>query len=170
MVNSTWLQISTSWTICLEVSACSVWNKCSGWFVVWDVASVWRLWVLSLHWTWKNSHMILTGWSVIRSRLDTDIAYLLIGLDNFLGLFVVCIGFHVPEDSQNKKCIHRCINGLEHNLFSLVSASVSNLLDIMAPFQYPIIRLIVRYHKVSKPRDLYLELADRPEIWQPPRQ
>ena len=39
-----------------------------------------------------------------------------------------------------------------------------------APFQYPISRLTVRSHKVSKPRDLYLELSDRSEIWQAPRQ
>ena len=39
-----------------------------------------------------------------------------------------------------------------------------------APFQYPIRRLIVRSHKVSKPRYLYLELSDRSAIWQAPRQ
>ena len=38
------------------------------------------------------------------------------------------------------------------------------------PFQYPIRRLVVRSRKVSKPRDLYLELYDRSEIWQAPRQ
>ena len=37
------------------------------------------------------------------------------------------------------------------------------------PFQYPIRRLAVRSRKVSKPRDLYLELYDRSEIWQAPR-
>ena len=37
-------------------------------------------------------------------------------------------------------------------------------------FQYSIRRLIVRSRKVSKPRDLYLELSDRSEIWQAPRQ
>ena len=42
--------------------------------------------------------------------------------------------------------------------------------DSWAPFQYPIRRLIVRPRKVSKPRDLYLELSDRSEIWQAPRQ
>ena len=39
-----------------------------------------------------------------------------------------------------------------------------------AQFQYPIRRLIVRSHKVSKPRYLYLELSGRSEIWQTPRQ
>ena len=39
-----------------------------------------------------------------------------------------------------------------------------------ATFQYPIRRLTVRSHKVSKPRDLYLELSDRSEICQAPRQ
>ena len=39
-----------------------------------------------------------------------------------------------------------------------------------APFQYPVRRLIVRSREVSKPRDLYLKLFDRSEIWQAPRQ
>ena len=39
-----------------------------------------------------------------------------------------------------------------------------------APFQYPIRRLNVRYREVSKPRDLYVELSDRSEIWQAHRQ
>ena len=40
----------------------------------------------------------------------------------------------------------------------------------MALFQYPIRRLIVKPHKVSKARDSYLELYDRSEIWQSHRQ
>ena len=36
--------------------------------------------------------------------------------------------------------------------------------------QYTILRLIVRSREVSKPWDFYLELSDRPEIWQTPRQ
>ena len=39
-----------------------------------------------------------------------------------------------------------------------------------APFQYTIRRLTARSRKVSKPRDLYLELSYRSEIWQAPRQ
>ena len=39
-----------------------------------------------------------------------------------------------------------------------------------APSQYPKRRLSVRCRKVSKPRDLYLELSDRSEIWQALRQ
>ena len=39
-----------------------------------------------------------------------------------------------------------------------------------APSQYPKRRLSVRSRKVSKPRDLYLELSDRSEIWQALRQ
>ena len=35
---------------------------------------------------------------------------------------------------------------------------------------YQIRRLIVRSCKISKPKDLYLELNDRSEIWQAPRQ
>ena len=39
-----------------------------------------------------------------------------------------------------------------------------------APSQYPKRRLSVRSRKVSKPRDLYLELSDRSEIWPALRQ
>ena len=39
-----------------------------------------------------------------------------------------------------------------------------------APSQYPKRRLSVRSRKVSKSRDLYLELSDRSEIWQALRQ
>ena len=42
--------------------------------------------------------------------------------------------------------------------------------DSWASFQYPIRGVIVRSVKVSKLRDLYLELSDRTEIWQAPRQ
>ena len=39
-----------------------------------------------------------------------------------------------------------------------------------APSHYPKRRLFVRSREVSKPRDLYLELSDRSEIWQALRQ
>ena len=39
-----------------------------------------------------------------------------------------------------------------------------------ATSQYPKRRLSVRSRKISKPRDLYLELSDRSEIWQALRQ
>ena len=39
-----------------------------------------------------------------------------------------------------------------------------------APSQYPKRRLFVRSREVSKPRDLYLKLSDRSEIWQALRQ
>ena len=39
-----------------------------------------------------------------------------------------------------------------------------------APSQYPKRRIFVRSRKVSKSRDLYLELSDRSEIWQALRQ
>ena len=42
--------------------------------------------------------------------------------------------------------------------------------DTGSPFQYPIRGFIVRSRKVSKPRDLHLELHDRSAIWQAPRQ
>ena len=45
-----------------------------------------------------------------------------------------------------------------------------HVLDTWAPSQYPKRRLFVRSREVSKPRDLYLELSDRSEIWQALRQ
>ena len=50
------------------------------------------------------------------------------------------------------------------------SISIAIALEPWAPSQYPIRRLSVRSRKVSKPRDLYLELSDRSEIWQALRQ
>ena len=44
------------------------------------------------------------------------------------------------------------------------------VLTTRAPSQYTKRRLFVRSRKVSKPRDLYLELSDRSEIWQALRQ
>ena len=38
------------------------------------------------------------------------------------------------------------------------------------PISIPIRRFMVRSHEVSKPWYLYLELSDRSEIWQAPRQ
>ena len=53
----------------------------------------------------------------------------------------------------------------------VISGSGLNTLCVSrAPSQYPIRRLSVRSRKVSKPRDLYLELSDRSEIWQALRQ
>ena len=43
-------------------------------------------------------------------------------------------------------------------------------LEMRTPPQYPKRRLSVRSRKVSKPRDLYLKLSDRSEIWQALRQ
>ena len=51
-----------------------------------------------------------------------------------------------------------------HNRFSWTNHS------IWALFQYPIKRLMVRSRKALKPRDLYLKLSDRSEIWHAPRQ
>ena len=41
---------------------------------------------------------------------------------------------------------------------------------VWVPSQYPKRRLFLRSRKVSKSRDLYLELSDRSEIWQALRQ
>ena len=56
-----------------------------------------------------------------------------------------------------------CPNGLIYNITLIKIVS-------WAPSQYPKRRLSVRSRKVSKPRDLYLELFDRSEIWQALRQ
>ena len=42
---------------------------------------------------------------------------------------------------------------------------ILNMRDKQILYQYLIKRLIVRPRKVSKPRDLYLELFDSSEIW-----
>ena len=57
--------------------------------------------------------------------------------------------------------MYRCC---DEDLISLIRQ------ESRAPSQYPIRRLSVRSRKVSKPRDLYLELSDRSEIWQALRQ
>ena len=46
----------------------------------------------------------------------------------------------------------------------------TSMRESWAPSQYPKRRLSVWSRKVSKPRDLYLELSDRYEIWQALRQ
>ena len=60
---------------------------------------------------------------------------------------------------------------LKHAYISMVSKDRSKQVRqsyrhgaCLARFQYPIRRLIVRSHKLSEPRDLYLELSDRPDI------
>ena len=55
------------------------------------------------------------------------------------------------------------------NVF-LVSQTAKQSAATRAPFQYPIRRLIVRSREVSKSQDLYLELSDRFDIGQAPRQ
>ena len=55
--------------------------------------------------------------------------------------------------------------------YNLIITSMSRIWTaIWAPSQYPKRRLSVRSRKVSKPRDLYLELSDCSEIWQALRQ
>ena len=53
-----------------------------------------------------------------------------------------------------------------------VHSNITRSLPLLprAPSQYPKRRLSVRSRQVSKPRDLYLELSDRSEIWQALRQ
>ena len=51
-----------------------------------------------------------------------------------------------------------------------MSIKASPIIGIWAPSQYPKRRLFVRSRQVSKPRDLYLELSDRSEIWHALRQ
>ena len=46
----------------------------------------------------------------------------------------------------------------------------SEVMTTWSPSQYPKRRLSVRSRKVSEPRDLYLELSDRSEIWRALRQ
>ena len=62
--------------------------------------------------------------------------------------------------------VARCLCGVRTSAVILVTRTV----NIRAPSQYAKRRLFVRSCKVSKPRDLYLELSDRSEIWQALRQ
>ena len=66
-----------------------------------------------------------------------------------------------------------CQNNLRWNFMSNICAKwdlryLSSLFEAMArtAFHFPIRRLIVKSHKVSKPRHLYVELHDHFEIWQ----
>ena len=56
------------------------------------------------------------------------------------------------------------------HFISSVKFLLSVLWYLLGPFQYPIRRLIVRSREVSKPREWYLALSDRSEIWWAPRQ
>ena len=51
-----------------------------------------------------------------------------------------------------------------------ISQECCRFIVVWAPSQYPKRRICVRSRKVSKPRDLHLELSDRSEIWQALRQ
>ena len=63
------------------------------------------------------------------------------------------------------------LSHLEHlSSWSSSTCTTSTRSVTWAPSQYPKRRLSVRSRKVSKPRDLYLELSDRSEIWQALRQ
>ena len=83
--------------------------------------------------------------------------------------------------SQDRLIFNKGIPILVRQLLYIETAPIlfgmfNNTADGLAPegacalFQYPIIRLIVRSRKVSQPQDMYLELHDRSEIWQTPRQ
>ena len=60
-------------------------------------------------------------------------------------------------------CKMTLVSGFHHIVYSAFRA-------VWSPSQYPKRRLFVRSRKVSKQRDLYLELSDRSEIWQALRQ
>ena len=62
------------------------------------------------------------------------------------------------------------VRGISYPRGGLHNNRRRNLSVTRAPSQYPKRRLSVRSRKVSKPRDLYLELSDRSEIWQALRQ
>ena len=59
---------------------------------------------------------------------------------------------------------------MNNNSFLYRSYTYICMIYTKSPFQYHRRRLIVRSRKVSKPQDVYLELYDRYEIWQAPRQ
>ena len=66
--------------------------------------------------------------------------------------------------------LHTCRNQPHVACLGPLRADSGLVVRCWAPSQYPKRRLSVRSRKLSKPRDLYLELSDRYEIWQAPRQ
>ena len=71
-------------------------------------------------------------------------------------IFIVYIHYWITTKASHSACILLTFEGLRARS--------------RAPSQYPKRSLSVRSRKISKPRDLYLELSDRSEIWQALRQ
>ena len=74
----------------------------------------------------------------------------------FQGNMVTCKGVVCFDNGSRNICIK--------HIKSIYIVRDTILPAIRAPSQYPKRRLFVRSRKVSKPRDLYLELSDRSEI------
>ena len=96
---------------------------------------------LSSHWVHSRSK---TGVSLIKYS------------NNFMIFFIYLI---------SKFSVHAW-TWFNHVLQGYSTVDGGNHMITRSPFQYPIIHRIVRSREVSKPRNWYLELSDRSEIWQ----
>ena len=75
----------------------------------------------------------------------------------------------VKESSRERATLGQIMSVLHAYYASHVkriNAPITSLITSRALSQYPKRRLFVRSRKVSKPRDLHLELSGRSEIWQ----
>ena len=82
-----------------------------------------------------------------------------------IGNSTVCSTYYADLRQRN----HQSFALLWFEVFPLVNPLTKGQYS-RAPSQYPKRRLFVRSRKISKPRDLYLDLSDRSEIWQALRQ
>ena len=89
------------------------------------------------------------------------------GLDNLFKEWQNCWNSTLALKTHTCRCYANLF--LEYDPYVLIFVLCCCKM-IRAPSQCPKRRLSVRSRKVSKPRDLYLELSDRSETWQALRQ
>ena len=83
-----------------------------------------------------------------------------------------CFLWSAPQQTLERTCDTSVFETPSRSLWHHCNDATcfDNKTAARAPSQYPKRRLSVRSRQVSKPRDLYLELSDRSEIWQALRQ
>ena len=95
-----------------------------------------------------------------------------------ISFFGYCIFLRSTKINAGPPKVSSLVDRMSTNVLSAISKTalgcnyslLISALETWAPSQYPKRRLSVRSRKVSTPRDLYLELSDRSEIWQALRQ
>ena len=112
---------------------------------------------------WTNDGLLLIG------PLGTNFNESLVGIQTFSFKKM-----HLKVSSAKGRLFSPGLNELTFLMlkpgYSVRIRSITCLLNSWAPSQYLKRRLSVRSRKVSKPRNLYLELSDRSAIWQALRQ